>query len=262
MMNKHNRTAAIACLLLILMLGGCAPPAPPKGSVTLEPVTLTPKPSAAPGFEAANAGPAPFMQKDLTLQGLTLGRSNLQDVVACLGAPIAQETYSVASGSKTELYYEYDRLYLWGSTTDANASEDDPAAFTLVRVRIETADFPGPRGIAVGNTLEQVITQFEDRLYPDVGTQQVLYANHPLQINAAWPDAFVDMPMLLPPYGVVQVPETGNTQVGYVFMADDADAPTALDDDAWVYKECALLLVDIAAGKVDAMLVSLQPLAE
>lgn len=263
-MNNHRHTAAIACLLLILLLGGCAPPAPPEGSVLLDPVTITPRPAASGDMQVGQSGPAEFSQKDLTLQGLTLGRSTLQDVLACLGAPLVQEAYTAQATGKTELYYEYDRLYFWGSSVDAAADAQEPSAFTLVRVRIETPDFPGPRDIAVGNTLEQIITQFEDRQYPDVGTQQVLYANHPLQVNASWPDAFVDMPMLLPPYGVVQVPEGGgNIQVGYLFVVNGADAPTALDDDTWLYDQCALLLVEIGAGgAADAIAMSLGPLAE
>lgn len=263
-MNKCRYTVTISCLLLVIMLGGCAPPAPPEGSITLEPITVTPMPSGSTSqVQVGQSGATEFSQQDLTIQGLTLGRSTLQEVLACYGPPLTQEEYLVQATGNMELCYEYDGLSFWGSGTDASANQEDPAAFTLVRINIQTPDFIGPRGVAVGNTMQQVIDQFEDRKYPDVGTQQVLYANHPLQMNAAWPDAFVDMPMLLPPYGVVQVLEGKNPQIGYLFVMDPADAPTTLDDDTWLYDECALMLMEIDAdAKVESIAISLGPLAE
>ena len=160
-MKKVN--LIIIGIVTVFLLGSCtkAPieTAKPSQAVT----TPVPSASAVSTFiesEIASSGQsmayylalepeicAPFTLEDWTFCGLSF-KAESADVIEILGEPESTETQEWGSDGSIHEYHYYNFGYL-GYQEDA-----------LENVCVQMSGYPGPRGIEVGDTLEETILKF------------------------------------------------------------------------------------------------------
>jgi hypothetical protein len=150
--------------------------------------------------------------------------ATMDEAEAVFGAPASTESVtSAATGETQELWY-YDGLTLTFSGED-----------TLIAASVEDAAYLGPRGVAVGQTLEEVASKF----YYDFNnaSNTVLYtAGHVDLLDAE-----------LPPCGYILPNDDGTYSINYAAPSVPFSDDLLADPTDFVYEELALLTVTFNA---------------
>ena len=156
-MKKFGVCVFCIVLICLYVLSACSAP--------------TPEPSISPS-PTAEAIIQPFGKEDLTIQGLTVGQSTLEQAKEVLGDGYDELHYtlgvdqskwtSLVSDSITFSFVEQDGTYL------------------LCHININDASIEGPRGTKVGDTEESMLNKFPQSEPPVVEEDtMVLYRANP-----------------------------------------------------------------------------------
>ncbi len=172
---EGNRYRAIAALMALCLLGGCAikPPLPRSAEhagarpalITRRPTPeLTPEPTLEPVIVETLAEPEPtpryvppfgaFVPGDLRMMGIR-ARSGVEEVIGELGEPPMREDHTEELTGLKVTTLAYDGLYA-----------EFVGGNSLTGMTVTSKDWPGPRGLRVGASLEEVLKKFRVKL-PD-----------------------------------------------------------------------------------------------
>lgn len=178
---------------------------------------------AAAQAEAVTPATARFSAGDMNVSYVYAG-AGMEEAEAVFGAAESAESITSAATGETQDIWHYDGLTLTFSGND-----------TLIAVKAENAAYPGPRGVAVGQTLEEIASKF----YYDMNTASntVLYtAGHVDLLDAE-----------LPPCGYILLNDDGTYTLNYAAPAKPFSKDMLNDPSDFVYEELALLTVTFDA---------------
>lgn len=221
---KKVRFAAL-CLSVFFLGSLCA--CTPSQSQVSESPAASPSPAAAEAL--------PFGTEDLTIQGLTLGQTTLEQAKEQLGEGYDESTYTLG--------VDQSRFTSLISDAVTYSFLEQDGAFILSHININDPSIPGPRGTKVGDGQAAVLEKFPQDDPPVVEEDAlVLYRANP-QTNTG---------ISIPPCGL----DTGD-QIAYYAPAqpypfDPADEQAALQFDLATDTNYALFY-EISDGVVSAI---------
>lgn len=157
---KKLRLASL-CLAVFALSSLCACTAPSQPAAS---------PAASPSPSAAKA--LPFGPEDLSIQGLTLGQTTIQQAKEQLGEGYDESTYTLG--------VDQSRFTSLISDAVTYSFLEQDGTFILTHININDPSIAGPRDTRVGDTEESILKKFPQSMPPVVEEDTVvLYRANP-----------------------------------------------------------------------------------
>lgn len=182
---------------------------------------------------------ARFSPQDMMVSYVYAGAS-MDDALAVFGTPENSEAVESAATGDTQ-----ERLYYTGLTLTFSGERK------LIAAAVDNAAYLGPRGVAVGQTVQDVAAKF----YLDMNS-----ASNTVLYTAGYVE---ELDAQLPRCGYVVVFDDGGYSLIYAAPAEPFGADLLADPTNFIYEELALFTVTFdAAGTVTGFNWNLGPWAE
>jgi len=173
--------------------------------------------------EVAAPAAARFSAGDMNVAYVYAG-ATMDEAEAVFGTAESSETVTSGATDETQTIWHYDGLTLTFSGED-----------TLIAAEADDAAYLGPRGVTVGQTVEEIAAKF----YYDINTASntVLYTAGYVELLDAQ----------LPPCGYILLYDDGTYSLNYAAPVKPFDESVLADPTDYMYEELALFTVTFNA---------------
>ena len=175
---------------------------------------------------AADVATARFSMQDMNVSYVFAG-ATVEDAQAVFGVPLSSETVTLGATGETQEILHYNGLTLTFS-----------GVHKLIAADVSDAAYTGPRGVAVGQTAQDVATKFY--IDPQSDTVSVMY-------TAGYVEALDSQ---LPPCGYEQTNDDGTYALVYAAPALPWSDAVLADPTGFIYEELALFTVTFQADGI------------